>query len=189
MRLGLTAETANPYSIANAPGQETLEFLIRQDGSALAVTSARRLTRVHLEGPHGRFSLAEDFFEAHAALFVAGGTGIAPLRAMLIEALRHQKRPHCTLIYSARNSDEFAFAREFRRMAREGSIALALAATRHAHSRWKGLSGRLGRAIFESVVRQKQDPQCYVCGPEGFVGDIRTALEQLGVTRIRTEEQ
>ncbi len=189
MRLGLSPETARPYSIANAPGQDALEFLIREDGSGLDLSGARRGTSVHLDGPRGRFSLAENFFDAREALFFAGGTGISPIRAMLMEALRHPARPRCTLVYSARNSDEFAFLPEFRRAARDGLITLALAATRHAHSRWKGLSGRLGAAMFESVVRDRKDPQCYVCGPEGFVTDVRAALEELGVARIRTEEQ
>jgi ferredoxin-NADP reductase len=154
-----------------------------------AATAARRGTRVHLDGPYGRFSLADDFFSAQDALFIAGGTGIAPIRAMLREAFRRDVRPRCTLVYSARNSDEFAFLPEFRKAARAGLMTLSLSATRHAHSRWRGLSGRLGGAILESVLREQNAPQCYVCGPEGFVTDVRAVLEQLGVTRIRTEEQ
>lgn len=188
-RLGLSADTASPFSIASEPGADGLEFLIREERSGLELATARRGTRVHLDGPHGRFSLAPDFFEARDALFIAGGTGVAPIRAMLRDVFRHRTRPRCTLVYSARNSDEFAFVSEFRKLAREGLMTLSLAATRHAHSRWKGLSGRLGGALLESVVRERNAPQCYVCGPEGFVIDVRATLEQLGVTRIRTEEQ
>ena len=188
-RVGLTADAGSPFSIASEPQADALQFLIREERSGLALTEARRGTPVQVDGPHGRFCLAADFLEAEDALFIAGGTGISPIRSMLRDALRHAKRPRCTLVYSARNSDEFAFLAEFREAARGGLLTLSLSATRHAHSRWKGLSGRLGAAILESVVRERKAPQCYLCGPEGFVVDVKAALEQLGVTRIRTEEQ
>ncbi len=188
-RVGLSAQATNPFSIANEPGPDGLEFLIRSERSGLELSSARRGTRVCVDGPQGRFVLAEDFFDARDALFIAGGTGISPIRAMLREAFRHPVRPRCTLVYSARSSDEFAFITELRKAARAGLLTLSLAATRQAHRRWKGLSGRLGAAILETLVRERPAPQCYVCGPGGFVTDVRKTLELLGITRVRTEEQ
>jgi ferredoxin-NADP reductase len=186
--LGLSREAAKPYSIASAPGQDTLEFLIREDGSGLELSKARRGTRVHLEGPHGSFTLTDDVWNARNVLFVAGGTGIAPIRSMLNDTLQHANAPRCTLIYSARDSREFAFLPEFRKAAMQGSIALSLVATRMTSSRWKGLSGRLTAAILQSLVLDS-DPVAFICGPEGFVNDVRVALAALDVRRIRTEEQ
>ena len=190
-RVGFDAAGAKPYSIASAPSEAEargLQFLVRTDGSGAELVAARRGSAVHLEGPHGRFCLPDEFFTWRNALFVAGGTGIAPIRAMLVEALSQPSRPACRLVYSARNTDEFAFLRELRHAARDGSIRLALTATRHAHTRWKGLSTRVNRALLETVI-ETPDAHAFVCGPEGFVADVREALEDLGVKRIRTEEQ
>lgn len=186
--LGLSREAAKPYSIASAPGHDGIEFLIREDGSGLELSRARRGTPVHLEGPHGRFTLGDDVWSAQDVLFVAGGTGIAPIRSMLDDTLEHLPHPRCTLIYSARDNREFAFLPELRKAARAGELALLLVATRHTPTRWKGLSGRLTAAILRSLVL-KADPIAFICGPEGFVSDVRTALAELGVERIRTEEQ
>jgi NAD(P)H-flavin reductase len=186
--LGLSPEVAKPYSIASAPHRETIEFLIREDGSGLELSRARRGTPVYLEGPHGTFTLAGDVWEAVDVLFVAGGTGIAPIRSMLHETLEHSSHPRCALIYSARDHREFAFLPELRRVTRTADVALSLVATRHAPTRWKGLSGRLTTAILQSLVL-RTDPIAFICGPEGFVRDVRDALVDLGVARIRTEEQ
>lgn len=191
VNLGLAREEAKPYSIASAPGQRELEFLIREDGSGLELSRVRRGTSVHVEGPHGRFTLGEEALAGADVLFVAGGTGIAPTRSMLNDRLRREApgdRPRCSLVYSARDDREFAFLSELRRLAREGRVALSLVATRNAPSRWKGLSGRLTAAILRSLVLNS-NPVTFICGPEGFVKDVKGALEELGVERIRTEEQ
>lgn len=190
-RVGVNAAGARPYSIASAPSEapeKGIQFLVRADGSGVELAALRRGAVVHVEGPHGRFCLPDEFFTWPDALFVAGGTGIAPIRAMLVEALRRPLHPACRLVYSARNSDEFAFLRELRQPARSGAIRLALTATREAHSRWKGLSTRVNRPLLETIL-DTPDTHAFICGPEGFVTDVRQALEHLGVRRIRTEEQ
>ena len=189
--LGLAPQSLKPYSIASAPERRPLEFLIREDGSGLELSQARRGTPVHLEGPHGRFILADEGPGTTGVLFVAGGTGIAPIRAMLQDTLERasgHNRPPCGVVYSARDEREFAFLPELRRKAREGLITLSLVATRSAPSRWKGLSGRLTAEILKAIV-VNTSPVAYICGPEGFVADVRSALEEMGVSRIRTEEQ
>jgi ferredoxin-NADP reductase len=189
--LGLSIGTLKPYSIASAPGQHALEFLIREDGSGLELSRVPRGTQVHVEGPHGSFTLSDEARGGTDLLFVAGGTGIAPIRSMLHDTLAHARergRPQCTLVYSARDEREFAFLPELRREARDGLMTLSLVATRRAPSRWKGLSGRLTAAILKAIV-VNTNPVAYICGPEGFVSDVRTALGEMGVERIRTEEQ
>jgi NAD(P)H-flavin reductase len=186
--LGRSAAAAKPFSIASPPGQETLEFLIREDGSGLELTPARKGTPVYIEGPHGRFTLADDISGATDVLFIAGGTGIAPIRSMLMETVRRGHGCRRALIYSARSGQELAFLPEWRKAARDGLISLSLVVTRHVPSRWKGLSGRLSAAILQSLVGHEK-PQAFVCGPEGFVKDVTAALHELGVERVRTEEQ
>jgi len=190
VKLGADAGAARPYSIASAPAEAAragrLEFLIRVDGSGADLALARRGTRLHLDGPHGRFCLPSAL-EGHL-LFVGGGTGIAPLRAMLLDALGSPARPRCSLLYSARTSREFTYLSEFRALTRAGRLELVLAVTRDLDARWKGVAGRIGRLHLESVVRGR-DTTALVCGPDTFVGDVRTALEELGVRRIRGEGQ
>ena len=63
-------------------------------------------------------------------LFIAGGTGIAPLRSMLWHALLAERDGHIGLIYSVRSPEEFAYMEEFQRLEDEGRIDFRHTVTR-----------------------------------------------------------
>jgi ferredoxin-NADP reductase len=186
-------ERRKPYSIASAPEDAQrdgwLELLVGVDtegrpGPHLTLEPG---SLVDVEGPIGRFT-----FPAHPQedrfVFVAGGTGIAPLRSMLRHALTVPHR-QIGLLYSARTSGEFAYEPELKSLAREGRIELKQTITREPESDWTGLRGRIGRDDLAPLIH---DPStmCFVCGPPALVQDIPKQLEELGVPRrlIRVEE-
>jgi NAD(P)H-flavin reductase len=185
-----------PYSIASSPERtvETgyLELLIavERDGTLGAhLGSGAPGTLVDVSGPLGTFTVPSSP-ETSRVLFVAGGTGIAPLRSMLDHLLRRQPAILLSLLYSARMADEFAFIEEFARHARAGRLELHQTVTRDATSSWAGGRGRIGRAHFEAVLHDPADTLCFVCGPEPLVVESVTTLKNLGVkeAQIRTEQ-
>lgn len=182
-----------PYSIACAPEQaarsRSLEFLVKaDDGQKSALAALRKGSLVDLEGPVGRFRFPEAPGERHF-LFIAGGTGIAPLRAMLWHALLTEPGANHAVAYSARSPQEFVYAPELRRLAREGRIALRLTVTRYMPRAWKGERGRISLSLLSSLVAERAT-LCFVCGPSALVEAMPPLLGQLGVarSRIRTEE-
>ncbi len=172
-----------PYSIASAPETTSatgrLELLIAADaGTDLGWALPGAL--VDIEGPIGTFTYDGAPSQPHV-LFVAGGVGIAPLRAMLQQALNATPAPAITLLYSARRSDEFAFIDEFQAYARAGRIALHQTVTRHDGDDWQGPRGRVGRGEFEAVLRHPASTTCFVCGPSALVSETVETLKALGV--------
>jgi len=121
-------------------------------------------------------------------VFIAGGTGIAPLRAMLRHALRIPHR-EIGLLYSARGPDEFAYQQEFLDLARERRIELRQTITRDSAGEWTGGRGRFGRADIAPLVHDTST-LCFICGPAALVDGTRKLLEELGIApkRIRVEE-
>jgi ferredoxin-NADP reductase len=183
-----------PYSIASAP-QETrehgaLEFLLKRErdawGSHLA--GLRTGAKVALQGPFGSF-VFPDGPQERQFLFVAGGTGIAPLRSMICHALRACPDGRLHLLYSARTPLDFAYLRELRRFSREGRLELALTATREVPARWHGERGRI---TLDRLARLVETPEtlCFVCGPAAMVEEVPRMLLTLGIgrERIRIEE-
>jgi NAD(P)H-flavin reductase len=186
------APKRRPYSIAASPEDaardDCLELLVGVDlaGSTTHLPLEPGAT-IDVEGPMGTFVFPRDPTERRF-VFIAGGTGIAPLRAMLHHALAI---PHgeIGLYYSARTPDEFAYEREFRALAAEGRIELHQAVTRAIDGPWSGIRGRIGRSELEPLVHSRKT-LCFVCGPPALVTEMTTLLGDLGIARerIRAEE-
>lgn len=188
-----------PYSIACAPADvrrtRRLEFLVAVNGSGREGTPLAGLrpgAKLDVEGPSGSFVLP-DALDARPLLFIGGGTGIAPLRSMIREALaRHHPAP-VTLIYSARRTAEFSYLDELRRLVRQGRLQLLLTVTRLAGPRWRGERGRITRTLLEHRVQHlgasARDLEAFLCGSPTFVSDLARLVSQIGipVARIHTE--
>ena len=184
------------YSIACSPEQsaetQRIELLItlESDGNLGAnLGPAAPGTLVDVEGPIGMFTMPE-VPPGGRLLFVAGGTGIAPLRSMLDHTLRRKPGLRMSLLYSARRADEFAFIDELQHHAAERRIELHQTVTRDESSAWSGPRGRIGRSHFEAVLHDAEATFCVVCGPEPLVTESVTTLRALGVPdgQIRTEQ-
>ena len=183
-----TGGPPTPYSIASTPGETArhgwLEFLVKVDGSSRFGATVDRLAPgavVDLTGPAGSFTLERVPAEA-PVLFIAGGTGIAPMRSMIRDALDAARRGSLSLVYSSRTPDEFAFLNELRDLADAGRLHLTLTLTGNADD-WAHARGRTAVGHFADLVRPST--VAFVCGPRAMVTDVPTALASLGVTRER----
>jgi ferredoxin-NADP reductase len=182
-----------PYSIASAPWEVTqtgvMQLLIQIDDSALDPHLERATpgTRVDVEGPFGTFGLPAGN-TSEPLLFVAGGTGIAPLRSMLMERLRGDTSS-ISVIYSARSPEEFAFRTELDALEKAGRIAAHFTVTRDESGAWPGRRGRIDHALIERAL-PSPEALCLICGPPPLVTDARELLVKLGVKadRILTEQ-
>jgi len=179
-----------PYSIASAPADAStrgwIELLVGvgADGSPGPHLTLDRGALVDVEGPLGSFTFPPHPVERHF-LFVAGGTGIAPLRAMLRHALSGSVAvDRIALLYSARTPDEFAFADEFEALAASGRLDFRQTITRATAPDWSGARGRIDGTALASLVRTPET-LCFVCGPAAMVADMPRLLQATGVTRER----
>jgi len=203
--IGTRGVPRRPYSIASSPERaaetRTLELLIALEADGTLGPHLPDLvpgSSIDLEGPLGTFLFPVEPPE-QPLLFVAGGTGIAPLRAMIDHVLRGdlpspglpsaRARSRLSLLYSARNGDEFAFIEELRGHQSRGCLELHQTVTRDDSTGWAGGRGRIGRSHFESVVHDPAQTLCFVCGPRAMVNESVSTLAALGVPAkaIRTE--
>jgi glycine betaine catabolism B len=175
-----------PYSIASAPGEAIrngcIDLLVQVDdagGPDPHLELAAPGVGVDIEGPFGRFALPP-IRRGSSLLMVAGGTGIAPLRSMLIDALDHPTPPRIGVVYSARSVDELAYRDELDDLAAGGRITLRLTVTREENAAWPGRRGRIDQHLLAEALPSRH-AACLVCGPPALVSDIRACLGSLGV--------
>ena len=181
-----------PYSIASCPSETRqygwLEFLVKVDGSnrfGAIVDGLRPAAAVALDGPIGGFTL-ERVAAAAPLLFIAGGTGIAPLRSMIREAIDRGDRGPLALLYSNRTPEEFAYRDELTQLASEGRLTLSLTLTGDARD-WTHARGRAGISHLAELVCPGS--AAFICGPPAMVAEVPVALQSLGISpeRIITE--
>ncbi len=184
-----------PYSIACAPEDarrnRAIDLLVgvRENGEAGDHLSLAPGVEIDVEGPIGSFTFPPEVAEPNI-LFIAGGTGIAPLRAMLRHALLMRPAPaRVGLLYSARTPDEFAFADEFRALEARGAIELRQTITRDTTLDWSCRRGRIDRDALRPLLHAPET-LCFICGPRTLVDDMPKILADLGVPpeRIKIEE-
>jgi CDP-4-dehydro-6-deoxyglucose reductase len=178
-----------PYSIASAPDESTrtgyLELLVQVDDSGSPdphLELAAPGTPLDIEGPFGQFGLPAS--ADGGLLMVAGGTGIAPLRSMLLQALSQPDCPPVHVVFSARSADELAYRDELERLAADRRVRLWSTVTRRHDPPWTGRRGRVDRVLLAEAL-PSPGCACLVCGPPAFVADVRAGLLALGVPEAR----
>lgn len=104
---------------------------------------------VEFRGALGEFVPAPG---AGPALLIAGGIGVTPMRAMLLEFAKQRRR--AVLLYSVRAAAEAAFAGELQALATAsgGAIRFVLTVT-SADPAWRGCRGRINAALIREQAR------------------------------------
>ncbi|MFD5830310.1 ferredoxin reductase [Lentzea sp. NPDC060358] len=196
--LRLTAEDGysvqRSYSISSAPDGDRVELAVqRVEGGEVSPYLCDVLpvgARIELRGPVGGWFVWRASDPSPVTL-VAGGSGIAPLLAMIRTRAAGGSRVPFRLIYSVRTPGDVYFADELRRRAREDAgLDVRIVYTRRTPEGSPEPPGRLGVATLNTHGWPASfNPQTYICGPTGFVETASDVLVALGhdPRRIRTE--
>ena len=124
-------------------------------------------------------------------LLIAGGSGVAPLMAMIRRRAQMESQIPTRLLYSARSLDDVFYRDELaRRSETEPNLDVILTLTRSQPAGWTGLSRRIDRAMVAEIAWPPSDrPLCYICGPTTLVEAAARFMVELGhdPARIKTE--
>ena len=157
------------FSIASIPGENHIELCIaRGQGLSKHLQDLAVGAKVNVDGPYGMFWLKP----AQNYLFIAGGTGIAPFRPMVHQALSEGKK--VLLLYSMKTPSDFIYRKEF-----EGLKGLKLIPTITVDQfpQWTGERGRVQDLLPKYF---KNGCDAYICGPPAMVEAVEAKLLQLG---------
>jgi len=173
------------YSIANAPRPDgRISLLVTRVAGGQASTwvhdglAAEEPVRV--SGPYGAF--VDETAGAAPAVFLAAGSGLAPIRALLEAERASPRRRALTLVFSARTHRDLIDADRFAAwQQRDPRFRFLRTLTREAGP---PPTGRIPGTL-PGLVGRLEDHDVFIAGASGFVTACARAAEALGAPRAR----
>lgn len=173
------------YSIACAPcGDNRFEVCVKASptsgGFGQHLAAMKPGDELLCKGPSGSFRLKEPVRDT---VFVAAGTGLAPLRSMLQYLIGREDRSggaQLTLILGTRQPDWRHYYDELEGLAnRSPNFRFWPTVSRPAKG-WAGRTGYAQSHLQEALDGRTSGVDVYLCGHSAMVKEIRASLEQAG---------
>jgi NAD(P)H-flavin reductase len=177
--LRVNAEEPAYFAFAGAPEDSELEILVKRTiGASAALFDMKEGDRVELLGVTGHgFDLHRE--QGRDLVFVAMGTGVAPLRSALRHVLnRKQDFGRLVVLYGARTPDAFCYRDETEGWEAAG-IELRQVISRPDGHDWSGPTGYV-QSLLDHVLPDLKSPVALVCGSREMIEQTRDRLEQMG---------
>jgi ferredoxin-NADP reductase len=182
------------YSIASAPEENMLSLSVEriEEGEVSPYLASEVLPgdRFELRGPIGGY-FVWTVASGGPLFLVAGGSGIAPLMAMLRHRAAALSKIPTVLLYSVRRFEEIIYREELDRLvSKDDGLKVIYTLTREQPAGWTGGKKRIDRAALqESGFAPSERPRIFICGPTSLVESAARALAELGHERalIKTE--
>lgn len=184
--------TARSYSIASAPNTlARVEITVERlpDGEVSPYLTRELLVgdAIEVRGPLGRWFVWRTHQHEPIQL-VAGGSGIAPLMAMIRTRIAANSSAPFRLLYSVREPQAILYRDELQALG--PAVTVDYVYTRVAPASSSRPPGRIDADVIAATTwPASRDPLCYVCGPTAFVESGANLLTASGIRpdRIRTE--
>jgi ferredoxin-NADP reductase len=183
----LTAEDGyqaeRSYSIASAPNGTRLELTVVRitDGevSPYLADELKPGDRIELRGPVGGYFVWEPP-QGGPLLLVAGGSGIAPLMAMIRLRAAAGSDVDTRLLFSSRGWDDIIYREELEQLSGNG-LTVVHTLTSSQPPGWTGYARLIDAEMLAEVGPSPAERPCvYVCGPTPFAEAVAEALVSLG---------
>jgi ferredoxin-NADP reductase len=195
------------YSIASAASGSKFELCVNRVENGFFSNYLADLSdlpvggTIQIHGPHGHFVLQEPITDS---IFVATGTGVAPMRAFAewlfpADGPDRSQGKDIWLVYGTRHETDVYYKEEFEALAKRAPNFHYLATLSRALDDWAGLRGHVQVHISKTVeeraklrgiplpldpaivaAAQSFDIYCYICGLNFMVSGVRELLDGYG---------
>jgi ferredoxin-NADP reductase len=180
------------YSIASAPGGTRVELTVVRIGdgevSPYLTDELQPGDQIELRGPVGGYFVWEPG-DGGPLLLVAGGSGVAPLMAMIRLRAAAGSDVDTRLLLSSRGWDDIIYRDELQRL-NGNRLTVTHTLTASQPPGWAGYARRVDADMLAEVgPGPAERPRIYICGPTPFVEAVAEALVHQGhqPQHIRTE--
>lgn len=190
------AEVTRAYSLASRPkdtGRAVFNIRLavppagREDAVPPGIVSSWLFSvaqgdDITLSGPFGDFHVQPTNREM---VYVGGGVGMAPLRAMIHQELARGSTRRIRYFYGARSAADLFYSEEFTELARRhDTFSWTPALSDPAPGdRWTGATGFIHETLLAEMRAHPAPEECeyYLCGPPVMISAVLATLSRLGV--------
>ncbi len=186
---GNSEEVYRAYSISSDPNDNTrFELIVRRVASGICTTylfdHLKENDKVRINGPYGEFYLRDT---GAPIVFIAGGSGIAPIKCILHDMANQQNKRRAVFFFGVRGmKDLFLFDEmpEFEKKLADFKYVPVISQP-EPDDNWTGATGRVTDIAAAYLEKQSdaKDHECYLCGSPGMIDSSIEVAAQYGIAQ------
>lgn len=180
-------EVYRAYSISSDPSHsEAIELIVRRVPDGICTTylfdHLRKGMAVKINGPYGHFYLRDT---QAPIIFIAGGSGIAPIKCMLHHMQNTDNERRAVFLFGVRSMKDLFLVDEMK--AFESHIKsfefIPVVSQPEPEVKWQGATGRVTTVASDYLKKQKDADQYegYLCGSPGMIESSVKVLTDCGI--------
>jgi ferredoxin-NADP reductase/ferredoxin len=183
---GIDKVIRRSYSISSHPSDKThFEICVRAVSGGFCSNFIHRLRPgdcMQVEGPYGNFRL--DDGSPRDVLMVATGTGIAPIKSMLLSLLEQTGMRRVRLFFGLRNVSDLFYTKMLSDLrATHSRFEPTIILSQPDPVEWRGLRGRVTDLIRDQVSPEEAShTDVYLCGGRSMIEDVKQLLIHKGMS-------
>ena len=180
-------EVYRAYSISSDPAdKDHIELIVRRVPDGICTTYLfdylKKGDRVQINGPYGHFYLRET---TAPIIFIAGGSGIAPIKCMLHHMQNTNNPRKSVFFFGVRSTKDIFLLDEMRTFESklENFKFAPVVSQPEPEAKWQGDTGRVTTVALDYLKKQTDASQYegYLCGSPGMIESSVKVLSELGI--------
>lgn len=134
--------------------------------------------KLEFMGPNGK--LIFNTPPEKLALFIATGTGITPLKALIEDELNKDSQQKLHLLFGLRHIKDVIYKEYFENLSKKHSnFTVKYTLSRPENDSWTGSKGRVTE-ILRKMDLDPQNTEIYICGLKDMINDVSIFLKSKG---------
>lgn len=181
-------EVYRAYSISSDPADKSkIELVIRYVPNGICTTYCFQYLKegdqVKMNGPYGEFALTQN---DAPIVFIAGGSGMAPIKCMLHHMKNNGINRNTTYFFGANKVKELFYLEEMKQLENDlqNFKMVPVVAAPEEDEKWDGETGLVTEALPRNL-KNGEEVEAYLCGSPGMIDASIKVLKELGVTENR----
>lgn len=177
------------YSISSKPTSGYFELCVKVVENGLASNFLANLSEgneIEFLGPIGNFGFQNQAQNQpeKLALFIATGTGVAPLKSMIEDELEKGNQQKMHLLFGVRYIKDIFYKELFEKLAKEhANFTFDLTLSRPEDESWAKSGGKISRVtdLLKTLELDPKTTTAYICGLKDMVLQVTEMLQQKGI--------